>query len=359
MGRLSNVLYVGQNGFKQFRDDTRLPSFDFAEINIEPQCENFEGKSIKVDATLAYSVVAVGCRVIFKGFLEGKEMTKSHKFLHDIRDISCNSKHCLILLANGELFRYSVERNHMLLLNFIATEGDLKTGEHLITHIACGETKNIAVTNQNVIYDIPSKIYKFDKHIKVQKISCGHEHAVLLTKNGDVFSWGNGLRGQLGHGDLENRTEPELIEALAGIKIIDISAGGWHNAAVSAFGDLYTWGWNVNGQLGIAVSNPSLPSAEFTPVVFSLPEIIELPCNNEELDLDSQFKIISVACGNQHTFIKTECGKILSSGLNAFGQLSVPKNNKRKFQDKFLIVKEDASKWSIICGTYCTILLSP
>lgn len=165
-------------------------------------------------------------------------------------------------------------------------------------------------------------------------------------------------RGQLGHGDLEGHTEPQLIEALSGIKIVDIAAGGWHSAAVSAFGDLYTWGWNVSGQLGMSVSSPSLPTANFTPVVYSIPEIIDLPRDGDD-DLNAQFKVTAVSCGNQHTFIKTECGRALSSGHNKFGQLGIKKSPKKDFEDSFSIVREDSADCSIICGTYCTVWIMP
>jgi len=42
-----------------------------------------------------------------------------------------------------------------------------------------------------------------------------------------------GRRGQLGHNELENCDDPKLIEALAGLKIVQISAGGWHSSAVT------------------------------------------------------------------------------------------------------------------------------
>lgn len=42
-----------------------------------------------------------------------------------------------------------------------------------------------------------------------------------------------GRRGQLGHNDLEDCDNPRLIEALAGLRIVRISAGGWHSAVVT------------------------------------------------------------------------------------------------------------------------------
>lgn len=40
-------------------------------------------------------------------------------------------------------------------------------------------------------------------------------------------------RGQLGHGDLEDCDDPRIIDALAGLKVIQISANGWHSAVVT------------------------------------------------------------------------------------------------------------------------------
>lgn len=58
-------------------------------------------------------------------------------------------------------------------------------------------------------------------------------------------------RGQLGNGSLNAVEQPELLIPLDGLIVIDIDAGGWHSAAVTVNGDLYTWGWNNFGQLGL------------------------------------------------------------------------------------------------------------
>ncbi|NXL27816.1 RCCD1 protein, partial [Glaucidium brasilianum] len=42
--------------------------------------------------------------------------------------------------------------------------------------------------------------------------------------------------GQLGHGTLESELQPRLVEALAGVAIRAVAAGGWHSASVSGEG---------------------------------------------------------------------------------------------------------------------------
>lgn len=95
-------------------------------------------------------------------------------------------------------------------------------------------------------------------------------------------------RGQLGHGTLEDESEPVLIEALAGLKINTIRAGGWHSCALSADGDLYTWGWNGNGQLGLENSTKDKPVT-----VQATPQIVE--------SFSTEMNVKMVALGNRHT----------------------------------------------------------
>ena len=74
------------------------------------------------------------------------------------------------------------------------------------------------------------------------QIECGVGcHTVGLTKNGEVFSWGDNTDGQLGHGDKKERSVPTKVTALDGIVIIKISCGRYHTAAISDKGELLTW----------------------------------------------------------------------------------------------------------------------
>ncbi|XP_067411526.1 RCC1 domain-containing protein 1 isoform X1 [Emydura macquarii macquarii] len=87
--------------------------------------------------------------------------------------------------------------------------------------------------------------------LRARKLVLGHEHAALLGPAGTVYTWGSGRHGQLGHGGLETVAEPRPIEALHGLPMGDLAAGGWHSAGVSEAGDLYVWGWNESGQLAL------------------------------------------------------------------------------------------------------------
>ena len=60
-------------------------------------------------------------------------------------------------------------------------------------------------------------------------VRCGSQHNLALTSRGEIYSWGYGSYGQLGHGDTNSQTEPKLIEALAGLKVVAIECGSWHS----------------------------------------------------------------------------------------------------------------------------------
>jgi alpha-tubulin suppressor-like RCC1 family protein len=62
----------------------------------------------------------------------------------------------------------------------------------------------------------------------ISKLCSGKEHALVLLADGRLFTWGNGLHGALGLGDLEPCTQPTFIEILSN-DVRDIAAGGWHS----------------------------------------------------------------------------------------------------------------------------------
>ena len=73
---------------------------------------------------------------------------------------------------------------------------------------------------------------------------------MALTVDGKVFSWGEGDDGKLGHFSRMNCERPRLIEALRSKRVRDIAAGSSHSAAITSNGDLYTWGLGEYGRLG-------------------------------------------------------------------------------------------------------------
>ena len=52
------------------------------------------------------------------------------------------------------------------------------------------------------------------------QVAVGNDHVIAVTVERMVYSWGSGSKGQLGHGTLDDKPKPELVEALKGKSII-------------------------------------------------------------------------------------------------------------------------------------------
>ena len=161
------------------------------------------------------------------------------------------------------------------------------------------------------VYDTKSYCVKLGRELPVEgrsvsDITCGADHCLLLTTSGDVLSFGLGTRGQLGHGDLDPRREPTLVEALAGVPMNTVASGLWHNMVLSQTGDLYSWGWNHDGQLGLR--NPPGTTVTLPAIVDTIPE-------------SSGGSIVSVSCGGRHSAAVSEGGELFCWGWNGYGQV--------------------------------------
>ncbi|VDP25950.1 unnamed protein product [Heligmosomoides polygyrus] len=86
--------------------------------------------------------------------------------------------------------------------------------------------------------------------VRIVAAVSGNDHSIFLTNKGAVYSLGTGSRGELGVGLMPRVTELTIVEALEGLKVVQIAAAGWHSGALTADGDVYLWGWNHRGQLG-------------------------------------------------------------------------------------------------------------
>lgn len=84
----------------------------------------------------------------------------------------------------------------------------------------------------------------------MKQVACGSDHTICVDLKGDVYTWGLGAYGNLGHGDTMDMYEPKLVTSLVGRMIKQVGAGSKHSIALSSRGDVFTWGHGENGRLG-------------------------------------------------------------------------------------------------------------
>ena len=72
----------------------------------------------------------------------------------------------------------------------------------------------------------------------VTQIACGQCHTLALTQDGDVYSWGRNIYGQVGIGDYTDKPDPVKVSGSHGFdkKIVSIACGGWNSYALDAEG---------------------------------------------------------------------------------------------------------------------------
>jgi alpha-tubulin suppressor-like RCC1 family protein len=72
------------------------------------------------------------------------------------------------------------------------------------------------------------------KGIKIIQVSCGDFHTAALSDRGEMFTWGKGSDGRLGHGSESNESQPRLVQSLSEIGIAYIACGYVTTAAISS-----------------------------------------------------------------------------------------------------------------------------
>ena len=75
----------------------------------------------------------------------------------------------------------------------------------------------------------------------VVQVTCGSYHTAAVTETGELWTWGGGMYGKLGHGNERGESSPKRVEALANIPVSQIACGSRHTAVVTTRGDVYTW----------------------------------------------------------------------------------------------------------------------
>jgi hypothetical protein len=110
--------------------------------------------------------------------------------------------------------------------------------------------------------------------IRIVQVSAGGglvrvAHSLLLTSTGRVLSFGTGHSGALGFGyskakQLPDVLRPQFLDSLAGVRCVCVAAGELHSAAVSQDGDVYSWGDGFCGQIGHGDKRPVLTPQQVT-----------------------------------------------------------------------------------------------
>lgn len=144
--------------------------------------------------------------------------------------------------------------------------------------------------------DLPAVI--MNRPIVIQDIQLSKLHSAVLTTDpeANLYTCGFGPGGRLGTGDEITRFSfvPIYGGGLAGKKVVDVGLGQNHTIAISSNGEVFTWGTNVFGQLGYALPTSTLKEEE---PVQTLPRQIFGPLKREI--------VVGAAASRTHSVVHT------------------------------------------------------
>ncbi|KAH8894898.1 RCC1/BLIP-II [Thozetella sp. PMI_491] len=194
-----------------------------------------------------------------------------------IKKVAAGGNHTLLLTEDGELF----------------WSGDAATG-------ACGKVTPEQLASQPQFHRVDFSALNVP--FRVGLVAATWEATVITRlnaegQNTEVYSFGVGMKGELGQGELIIRTPaPSLIRDFPppGTEIIDLVACMGHVLAVLNSGEVYGWGNGRKGQLGSAEG------------------VVHAPRKIEGVG----FKVVRAACGREFTclFGDSESGEIMVLG---------------------------------------------
>ncbi|WOG97166.1 hypothetical protein DCAR_0416506 [Daucus carota subsp. sativus] len=290
----------------------------------------------------------------------------------DVHHIACGVRHAALVTRQGEVFTWGEESGGRLGHGVRKDITQPQLVESLtacnVDFVACGEFHTCAVTMAGEIYTwgdgthnagllghgtevshwIPKKISGPLDGLQIAMVTCGPWHTALVTSTGQLFTFGDGTFGVLGHGDRESVPYPREIESLSGLRTIAVACGVWHTAAVVevivtqssssvSSGKLFTWGDGDKNRLGHGDKDARLKPT----------------CVPALIDYDFQ----KVACGHSLTVGLTTSGHVFTMGSTVYGQLGNPQSDGKvpcSVDDKLSgeFVEE------IACGAYHVAVLT-
>ncbi|KAA0157715.1 hypothetical protein FNF29_00289 [Cafeteria roenbergensis] len=149
---------------------------------------------------------------------------------------------------------------------------------------------------------------------EAQAVGCGRKHLLILSRDGSVFACGANEHGQCGLGHNRAVALPLPSPTLRGKRVVAISCGEAHSAALTDDGVLFTFGRGSEGQLGLGRS-----SRRGHLVGESTGDVLAPRC----VAALERMPVAAVACGARFTVVALRSGEVMAMGEGQSGQLGI------------------------------------
>ncbi|XP_058391624.1 X-linked retinitis pigmentosa GTPase regulator isoform X1 [Diceros bicornis minor] len=272
--------------------------------------------------------------------------------------LACGDEHTAIVTGNSKLYMFGSNNWGQLGLGSKSTVSKPTCVKALkpekVKFAACGRNHTIVATEGDKVYaaggnnegqlglgDTEDRntfhlISFFTSQHKIKQLSAGSNTSAALTEDGELFMWGDNSEGQIGLKNITNVCVPRQVTI--GKPISWVSCGYYHSAFITTEGELYTFGEPESGKLGLP--SELLVNHRMPQLVPGIPE-----------------KVIQVACGGGHTVVLTE-NAVYTFGLGQFGQLGLGTFVFETSEPKVIEHVKDQKISYISCGENHTALIT-
>ncbi|XP_058042571.1 X-linked retinitis pigmentosa GTPase regulator isoform X4 [Ahaetulla prasina] len=244
---------------------------------------------------------------------------KNDKPLH----MSCGDEHTSVVTENGKLYMFGSNNWGQLGLgtkNTVSKPTCVKVLKpEKVKLAACGRNHTLIYTEKGNLYATGGNsegqlglggteersafhlVSYFTSQHKIKQLAAGSYTSAALTEDGQLFMWGDNSEGQIGLGNEANAYVPHQVDV--GKPVFWISCGYYHSALITCDGELYTFGESDNGKLGLSLEQ--LKNNRVPQLVSGIPS-----------------RVNKVACGGGHT-VALAGGEVYTFGLGQYGQLGL------------------------------------
>ena len=155
----------------------------------------------------------------------------------------------------------------------------------------------------------PKKIEYFDiNKIKIKQISCGDLHCACISTAKELYTFGNGNYGKLGHCNYDHVFTPSKVGFFSMQKVENVACGSYNTVAVTTDAKVYAWGKNSHGMLGV-------PHQQEQNIL--VPSEVQYQKDNPDL------VVSEIAIGSMHQLLLCTDGTLFSCGNSVNGILGI------------------------------------
>jgi alpha-tubulin suppressor-like RCC1 family protein len=297
--------------------------------------------------------------------------------------VACGFAYTAAVTLEGRLFTWGAGENGRLGLGDVEDRHSparvVGLSDHPVHEVFAGSVHTCVLTRSGDVFSfgkfeytghgelggddvlLPRRLDAFGTSTVTQiSVGPGGYHTIALTSDRQVFTWGHNRVGQLGYSnsDVVPRNgegahflpTPKAVAAMAGLNVRHVVAGWGHSAALTASGAVLICGRNFRGQLGLG-----------DPAAF--------PVNERDHPFQAHFvpvgslggkQVVQVACGGEHSAALTSDGEVFTFGNGSKGQLGhgalLADAHLPRLVSQLRATRRAVAQ--VTCGNNCTLVLA-